>query len=289
MDKKILFFAISTLYSFATDKEMDNNSDKEANKDVEEEKSEITPTLGSKIEPVIIIDPKTEKEKKIYRIQQEGKRIGKASWQLNGEFVLGNRYRKLQFTPTVAPYRKVDMKSPKAKSEVVDAILEIIGEDNYFAPLRQRPELTKNFILNLIGMKTAEGSGVNYNFANYQVGYGKLGLPNKYWKGDVIPLGDKNYSGGTAIPYVELFRSYDNLKDGVKDWIYLLKDRGMLPAALKSPAKFYNSLRTKGYFGKNMSKEVVPKHEKDYVGGIQSGRKRNKDIIDKKIEELYSK
>jgi len=274
MNKNLLHI-INKLYSFA----------------VEEKKEEITPTLelGSNIEPVIITDPKTEKEKKIYKVQQEGKRTGKASWQLGNEFVLGNRYRSLQFTPTVVPYRNVDMKSAKAKEDVIEAILEIISTDNYFAPLRERPELTKNFISNLIGMKTAEGSGVNYNFANYQVGYGKSGLPNKFWKGDVIILGDKNYSGGVTIPYIELYRSYDNLKDGVKDWIYLLKDRGMLPAALNSPVKFYNSLRSKGYFGTNMSKEVVPKHEKSYVGGIQSGINRNKDIIDKKIEEFYGK
>lgn len=248
---------------------------------------DITPTLGSKISPIIITDPKNEREKKIFRIQNKGKKIGPASWQLNNEFVLGNRYRKLQFTPKVVPYNKTDMNSPKAKEKVVDAILDIIFSDNYFAPLRSRPDLTKNFISNLIGMKTAEGSGVNNNVANYQIGFGKLGIPNKFWKGDAVVLGDKNYSNGKAVPYVELFRSYNNLEDGVKDWLYLMKDRGMLPAALTSPSKFYDSLRGRGYFGTKMSKNPVPKHEKAYVGGIQSGIKRNKDMIDKKIEERF--
>jgi hypothetical protein len=254
------------------------------------EDESITPTkeLGSKVEPVIITEPKTPKEKKMYEVQQNGERVGKASWQKGNEFVLGNRYRKLQFTPNVAPYRKVDMSSSLAKEKIIEAILEVIMKDNYFLPLRNRPELTKNFIQNLMGMKTAEGSGVNWNFGNIQVGYGKLGSPNEYWKGDVIILGDKNYSGGKTIPYIELYRSYDSLKDGVKDWIYLMKDRGMLPAALQSPNKFYNSLRNKGYFGTEMSKNPVSKHEKAYVGGIKSGIKRNKDLIDKKIEKYYN-
>ena len=81
----------------------------------------------------------------------------------------------------MVPYNKVDMRSGKAKEQIVEAILEIIAEDDYFSILRKRPELIKNFILNLIGMKTAEGSSANFNIGNIQVGYGKLGRPNKYW------------------------------------------------------------------------------------------------------------
>ena len=282
MDTNLLHYAALKLYSYASE------DLKEEVKEETEGSEEITPTqeLGSKIEPVIITDPKTEKEKKMFRVQQEGKRIGKASWQLNDEFVLGNRYRKLQFVPQVVPYNKVDMRSGKAKMQIVDAVLEIIATDDYFAPLRGNVPMTKNLILNLIGMKTAEGSSANYNIGNIQVGYGKLGQPNKYWR-RVFLMGDKTYSGGATIPYIELWRSYENLKDGVKDWIDLLKSRGMLAGALKTPLDFYTYLRTKGYFGTKMSKNVIPKHEKAYVGGIEAGRKRNKDMIDKKIEEFY--
>jgi len=280
MNRKLIE-AVSKLYSFA-------QNIKENEKEFEEGSEEITPTqeLGSKIEPVIIIDPKTPKEIKMFKVQQEGVRIGKASWQLGPEFVLGNRYRMLQFTPKVIPYKKVDMRSGAAKEQIVDAILEVITTNNYFTSLRNRPELTKNFILNLMGMKHSEGSSANYNIGNIQVGYGKLGRPNKYWS-EVFLMGDKSYSGGVAIPYIELWRSYNNLKDGVKDWIDLLKDMNMLRGALQTPKDFYNHLRTKGYFGIKMSKNTLPKHEKAYVGGMEAGRKRSKDMIDKKIEQYY--
>jgi len=287
MDKKLLYRLASQLYKFAAE-ELEEDAKKE---EAEETNKEVTPVteVGSKIEPVIITDPKTEKEKKMFRVQQEGNRVGKATWQLGPEFVLGRRYRKLQYTPQVMPYNKVDMRSGKAKAEIVDAVLELIQTEDYFASLRDKPGLIKNFILNLMGMKTAEGSSANYNIGNIQVGYGKLGRPNKFWKGPVVVMGDKNYHGGVAVPYIELFRSYDTLKDGVKDWIFFLKDLGMLKGALLSPADFYTTLRTKGYFGKNLSKNVVKKHETAYVGGINAGRKRYKDMIDKKIEEFYKK
>ena len=280
MDKSFLYNAVTKLHAFASKLEGES----------EEGSEEITPTveLGSKIEPVIITNPTSEKEKKMFKVQQEGNRIGKASWQLNDEFVLGNRYRKLQFTPKVVPYNKVDMRSGKAKGEIVEAILELIMTDEYFAPLKGNAPMTKNFILNLIGMKTAEGSSANYNIGNIQVGYGKLGRPNEYWN-DVFLMGDKNYSGGTTIPYIELWRSYPSLKDGVKDWMYFLKSLGMLNGALKSSREFYHALRTKGYFGSKRSKKNLPKHENAYVGGIDSGRKRNKDLIDQKIEAFYRK
>jgi len=61
----------------------------------------------------------------------------------------------------------------------------------------------------------------------------------------------------------------------------------IIRGALKTSKDFYTSLRTKGYFGTKMSKNVILRHEKAYVGGIDSGRKRNKDMIDRKIEDFY--
>jgi len=195
MNNENLLLLASKLYSFAQD----------------EGSEEITPTqeLGSKIEPTIIVNPKNNKEKKMFTVQQNGKRIGKASWQLGSEFVLGNRYRKLSFTPVVVPYNKVDMSSGSAKEQIVDAVLEIISTDNYYSPLRGNTIMTKNFISNLVGMKHAEGSSANYNIGNIQVGYGRLGIPNKYWS-KVFLMGDKTYVSGGTIPYIELWRSYNN-------------------------------------------------------------------------------
>lgn len=231
---------------------------------------------------------KLEKSSKIDNIKENGEKIGNTSWQLGNEFVLGNRYRRLQFTPTVVPYKKVDLSSQAAKEKIVDKIFDIINMDSYFSNLLKSKDATINFINNLFGMKVAEGSSANYNIGNIQVGYGKLGLPNKYWS-KVFLMGDKNYTEGGIIPYIELWRSYDTLENGVADWIYFLKDMGMLKGAIGNSASFYNKLRTSGYFGSHLSKSENKDHRKSYVGGIDAGRKRNSSMVENKVNAFFGK
>ena len=232
----------------------------------------------------LITDPKTPKEKKMQKVQQEGKKIGKVSWQLGNEFVLGNRYRTTAFVPVVVPRKKVDMHSAAAKSQIVDIIINLIKTDNYFAGLRSA-EAATNFISNLMGMKKIEGSASNYNFGNIQIG--ESAVPNQYWN-TVFLMGDYNYSPGGNVPYVELWRSYDNLKNGATDWILFMKKGGFLDAAKTDAKSFYEGLRSKGYFGKTYQKTRVEKHEKDYIGGIMAGRKSEEKVIREKALAAFA-
>ena len=242
--------------------------------------------LGSNIEPTIITNPQTPKEKNIHRVQTQGRQIGKASWTLNDiEYVLGKNYRKLQQPIKVVPARKTDMHSPNAKAQIIDAIIQTTQTHPFFKPIQNDPAAIKALIQNLMGMKTAEGSASNFNIGNIQVGYNKLGRPNQFWNQAVL-MGDKNYSGGTTIPYIELFRSYNSLNDGVQDWIQFLIDQNMLSNPSTPPIDFYNNLRTKGYFGTKISKSPVPKHEQNYVGGMQAGINRTLPLVDQRLQSI---
>ena len=243
--------------------------------------------LGSNIEPTIITNPQTLKEKNIHRVQTQGRQIGKASWTLNDiEYVLGKNYRKLQQPIKVVPARKTDMHSPNAKAQIIDAIIQTTQTHPFFKPIKNNPAAIKALVSNLMGMKTAEGSASNYNIGNIQVGYHKLGRPNQFWNQAVL-MGDKNYSsGGTTIPYIELFRSYNSLQNGVQDWIQFLIDQNMLSNPSTPPIDFYNNLRTKGYFGSKISKSPVPKHEQNYVGGMQAGIQRTLPLIDQRLQKI---
>jgi len=266
------------------------NPQPESPKPVEEKPEPEPPNeLGSNIEPTIITNPQNPKEQNMQRVQQQGKRIGKASWSLNDtEYVLGNRYRKLPQPIQVVPAKKTDMHSPKAKAQIVDAIIQITQIHPFFKSIKNDPAAIKSIIQNLMGMKTAEGSASNYNIGNIQVGNNKLGTPNQFWNQAVL-MGDKNYSGGSTIPYIELFRSYNSLENGVHDWINFLIEHNMLNNPTVSPMDFYNNLRTKGYFGTKISKSPVKIHENDYVGGMQAGIQRTNSIIDQRMNATLGK
>ena len=238
----------------------------------------------------IITNPMNEKEKKIQDIQQNGKRIGQNSWQKGNEFVLFNRVRKTAYVPKVVPRSKVDMHSPAAMRNIVKYIIERINTDDYFADLKKNPNAMINFISNLIGKKTIEGSSSNYNLGNEQLA--RNSVPSGYWNGDCFLMADKIYRGPTVgnVPYLELWKSFNSLREGVNGWIDLLKKGGFLTGAVGTPHDFYETLRTKGYFGTRAAKKGGhPGHSENYTKGIEYGGKKNIKIITEEVSKYFNK
>jgi flagellum-specific peptidoglycan hydrolase FlgJ len=128
----------------------------------------------------------------------------------------------------------------------------------------------------LMGQLSIETGGLrvahNYNVGNIMA----HGSTNQFWHGDVIVLHAHEYDKNkTKYWLYSLFRAYNNLVDGVSDWMTFLKAK--FPGALEKAKTgdvdgFVVALKQGGYF-------TAPVEE--YMKGVKSGIKSMQAKIEK--------
>lgn len=260
-----------------------------------------TPTPTSTPEPVVQRTDTTGLDiaEKIQFIKEHGKQIGPTSYYLDigggkgNEFVLGGRYRKINFDATVHNTEKrADMGD---YNKAVAHVIEYINMEPSLSDIRNNRPAMERFLFNIMGKKGIEGSRSNYCFGNIQVA--KEERPEGRWTGNVMILGDKNYTvDGEEVPYVELYKSFNNYRDGFFYWLDYLKKRNMLEYAKLSPAEFTNSLRRGLYFGAvrnadgSINEAETDKKERKYLDGIlvMGGSSRTQAAIKSELDKYFA-
>jgi flagellum-specific peptidoglycan hydrolase FlgJ len=220
---------------------------------------------------ILPIDPELAKQKELEK--QKAKELAKQKEEQ--EKLLKTRNTKESAEQraakngwTIIELQKTPLTTSGTYSAVKNAVINFLG-------IKDNVDVITEIFLGQLVVETGLHAANNYNVGNIMA----HDKPNQFWKGKVIILHAHEFTGKKEKYWLfSLFRAYDNLNDGIGDWLLFMKNR--IPSAIEKAKQgdvegFVLALKAGGYY-------TAP--VEDYMKGVKNGIR----MVQKKMQKERS-